>query len=342
MRRVIPYISVNFPESIPANRKYKEQKLNEIIAAICAMLNSNGGKVILYNEFKCKKVKRLSSLVVRILEQSMISIIGLNQTVSNINFKEDKESIVISVKKADSLITTNYNLYLPSQSQVVQVFPWEPLEKVKDDIINREVVQEPVQFGSHCTTFAKGTNSSFQDNKSVQLKHLKAVASKRTTLADRMTGKGNKFSCYVSAFANYNGGHIYYGIRDDGVVEGELISNENDQSEIRKKVEKVINKMTWPEQIGQPTRAEHWEIFFESVKDENSKPIPSTFVIVIYIAACLGGVFTEEPECYEMVEGKVEKISFVTWKKRVLQLDDVDIHAAVQRMELICDRTSLH
>ena len=320
-------------ESIPANRKYKEQKLNEIIAAICAMLNSNGGKVILYNEFKCKKVKRLSSLVVRILEQSMISIIGLNQTVSNINFKEDKESIVISVKKADSLITTNYNLYLPSQSQVVQVFPSEPLEKVKDDIINREVVQEPVQFGSHCKTFAKGTNSSFQDNKSVQLKHLKAVASKRTTLADRMTGKGNKFSCYVSAFANYNGGHIYYGIRDDGVVEGELISNENDQSEIRKKVEKVINKMTWPKQIGQPTRGEHWEIFFESVKDENSKPIPSTFVIVIYIAACLGGVFTEEPECYEMVEGKVEKISFVTWKKRVLQLDGVDIPAAVQRIE---------
>jgi hypothetical protein len=51
------------------------------------------------------------------MEQSMISIIGLNQTVSNINFKEDKESIVILVKKSDclSLVTTNYNLYLPSQ-----------------------------------------------------------------------------------------------------------------------------------------------------------------------------------------------------------------------------------
>ncbi|CAB4036113.1 schlafen family member 13-like [Paramuricea clavata] len=329
-------------ESSPANRKYKEQKLNEIIAAICAMLNSNGGKVILYNEFKCKKIKRLSSLVVRILEQSMISIIGLNQTVSNINFKEDKESIIISVKKADSLITTTYNLYLPSRSQVVQVSPLEPLEKVKHDIINRKVVHEPVQLDSHCKTFVKDTNSSFQDNKSVQLKHLKAVASKRTTLADRMTGKGNKFSCYVSAFANHNGGHIYYGIRDDGIVEGEWISNENDQSEIRKKVEKVFNKMTWPEQIGQPTRGEHWEIFFEPVKDENSKPIPSTFVIVIYIAACLGGVFTEEPECYEMVEGKVEKMSIAAWKKRVFKRDYVDIRAAVQRIEWSSSATERH
>ena len=41
--------------------------------------------------------------------------------------------------------------------------------------------------------------------------------------------------------------------------------------------------------------------------DENSKPIPSTFVIVIYIAPCLGGVFTEVPECYEMVEGKLKR-----------------------------------
>jgi hypothetical protein len=76
--------------------------------------------------------------------------------------------------------------------------------------------------------------------------------------------------------------------------------------------------MIWPEQIGQPKRGEHWEIFFEPVVDENSKPVPSTFVIVIYIAPCLGGVFTEEPECYEMVERKVMKMSFDTWKKRLL------------------------
>ena len=283
------------------------------------MLNRDGGNVVLHNECDCEKCKSSQmSLVVRILEQSIISIIGLHWTVSNINFKEDKERIVILVEKSDSLITTNYNLYLPSQSQVVQLSPLEPLGNVKKDIINRKVILEPVQLDSHYKMFLEDKNCGFQDSKVAQLKNLKASQSKRTTLADRMTGKGNKFSCYVSAFANNRGGHIYYGIRDDGVVEGELIPNEQGKNDITKKVEKVVNKMIWPEQIGQPKRGVHWEIFFEPVLDQISRPIPSTFVIVIYITACVGGVFTEEPECYEMVEGKVKKMSFTTWKKAIL------------------------
>jgi hypothetical protein len=308
------------------NKRYKERSLKEIIAAICAMLNSNGGQVVIHIDTDSTIPVEGSpfsqiSLVIRILEQSMISIIGVRQTISKINFEEDKdeESVVIFVQKCDFLITTNYNLYLPSETQVVPVSPLEPPENIKDDIINRKVVSKPVELGSHCKIFRKDKNCRSQENKTVQFKNLQAGPSKRTTLADRMTGKDNKFSCYVSAFANYNGGHIYYGIRDDGVVEGELIPNENDKNDIIKKVEKAINKMIWPEQIGQPKRGKHWEIFFEPVVvDENSNPIPSTFVIVIYIAPCLGGVFTEEPECYEMVEGKVGKMSFATWRKGIL------------------------
>ncbi len=257
------------------------------------------------------------SLVIRILEQSMISIIG-TRTISNINFKTDQESTVVSVKKVDFLTTTNYNLYLPSQTQVVFVSPVESLEHVKNDIMNRKIVPQPVQLGSRCQMFLKDNECSFQESKVVAFKCLKSGQSKRTTLADRMTGKGNKFSCYVSGFANYSGGHIYYGIRDDGVVAGECIPNEKDKNEITKKVEKAIKKMIWPLQIGQPKRGVHWDIFIEPVLDENSKPIPSTFVVVIYIAPCLGGVFTEEPECYEMVEGKVMKMSFTTWKKKII------------------------
>ena len=74
--------------------------------------------------------------------------------------------------------------------------------------------------------------------------------------------------------------------------------------------------MIWPQQIGQP-RLGNWEIFFELVKDDDCKTVPSTFVMVVYIAPCLGGVFAEEPECYELVEGKIMN----TWK-RVIRGDD--------------------
>ena len=307
------------------NKKYKEQIQQKIIAAICAMLNSNGGKVLIHEKTDSNDIpvegfpiSQMQS-VIRILEQCMISIIG-TRGITKVNFKIDQESIVVAVKKADFLITTNYNIHLPSESQVFKVCPVESPEHVKDDIMNRIVVLEPVQLGSHYKIFLKDKNCGFHESKNCQLKYLKSDASKRTTLADRMTGKGNKFSCYVSAFGNYSGGHIYYGIKDNGVVKGEFIQDEQvDQNEITKKVEKAINTMIWPLEIGQPKRGEHWDIFFEPVIDENSKPIPSTFVIVIYVASCLGGVFTEEPECYEMVQGKVVKMSFTTWKKRILQ-----------------------
>ena len=307
-------------------KKYKEQVLQEIIAAICAMLNSNGGKVGIHFDTESNDIPVVGylfsqmSLVTRILEQSMISIIGESQTVSYIDFEVEESGIIISVGEADSLITNNYKLYLPSQTQVVEVSPLEPLKRIKRNIMNRKGVQKPVQLGSHPKMFLKDKNCGFHESKNCQLKNLKADPSKCITLADRMTGKGNKFSFYVSAFANHNGGHMYFGIRDDdGVVEGEFIPNEKDQDEIIKKVKKAINKLIWSAQIGQPKRGEHWEIFFEPVLDEDSKPIPSTFVIVIHIAPCLGGVFTEEPECYEMVKGEVSKMSFVTWKERISQ-----------------------
>ena len=317
------------------DKKYKEQIIQEIITAICAMLNSNGGKVVIDIDSDDNDMPLVSShmLLMRILEQSMISIIGIQQTISNINFQADNASIVIVVQKTYSLVTTNYHLYLPSETQVVHLSSREPPEKVVHNIINRKVILEPVQIGSHCQIFCKDKICGIHESKTVQLKHLEAHATKRTTLADRMVGKGNKFSVYVSGHANLKGGHIYYGISDKGVVIGEIIKNEEEKGEITKKVEKAIKKMIWSERIGQLKQGEHWDIFFVPVLDKNSKPTPSTFVIVVYIAPCPGGVFTEEPECYEMVDGKVRKMSFFTWKKRISsQIEFVHVSSHFKRI----------
>ena len=305
------------------NRKYKGKILSKVTNPVCAMLNSNGGNVIISFETDRNDVPGERSLyskiasVIRILEQRMISIIGENQTVSKIDFRDTKDSVTIFIEKADSLVTNSYNLYLPSVKQVVQLSPLEPIQNIKNRIMYRKAIPNPVELNSHCQLFCKDKNCGFQESKVIQFKRLKAEQSKRTTLADRMTSKGNKLTSYVSAFANYSGGHIYYGITDEGVVKGEFIPSEKNKEEIIKKVEKAINKMIWPEPIGQPKRGEQWEIFFESVADENFTPVPSTFVIVIYIASCLGGVFTEKPECYEMVDKEVMSMSFATWKERI-------------------------
>lgn len=305
------------------SKNYKAKIVKEIIAAICAMLNSNGGKVVLDVDTGSNDIPLEGSpfskvsLLIRILEQSMISIIGERQTVLNVHFKhsKDRESLEILVKKAYCLVTTSYNLCLPSESQVVQVSSLELFENIWDYVVNRIVI-EPLLPDSHCKIFHKGKNSGLYESKSVEFKYLRSTQSKNMSLADRMTSKANKLSYFVSAFANYKGGHVYYGITDNGVVEGELVLSE-ERKEIRNKIAKTINKMFWPEHIGQPKRGKQWEIFFEQVEDENSSPIQSTFVIVIYIASCPGGVFTDEPECYEMLDGKVSKMSIDTWMKRL-------------------------
>ena len=297
-------------------QRYKEEILKELICSISAMLNSNGGKVVVYIDATNNdiSVSQMSSEVVRAIEQQLTAIIGTIGIASNIHFKKDEETVTIFVEKASSLITVDYHLYLPSETQVQQILPWEPQAEIKEKILKRNALHEPVLLGSHTKTFLNSKQSGLSETKTVQLKNLKAAPSKSTTLADRMIG--NKFDCYVSAFANYKGGHIYYGVRDDGIVAGEFIPKEDDKKNIVAEIEKAIKKMIWPEP---PKREENWEIFFEPVLDENSAPIPSTFVIVIYIAPSPGGVFTKEPECYEMVEGKVVKMSFTTWKERILQ-----------------------
>ena len=71
--------------------------------------------------------------------------------------------------------------------------------------------------------------------------------------------------------------------------------------------------MKWPQNYHKPQRGKQWNIFFEPVVDARSNPIPSTFVIIISVRPCVGGVFTEAPESYYVVEGKMRKMSFKDW-----------------------------
>ena len=75
--------------------------------------------------------------------------------------------------------------------------------------------------------------------------------------------------------------------------------------------------MVWPTECEGPKKGQHWEIFFEPVHDD---VVPSTFVIVVYIARCAGGVFTEVPESYHVVNGEVKKMEYNKWRERFFQM----------------------
>ena len=331
------------------NKNYKQQKTKEIVSTFCALLNSHGGKITM--EFEAATESDVQNLK-RAIEQRLSDVLGFSSIRDHIETQLVSSSIdelVYAVEGVSSLCTLNYNLYLPSETQVLAVSPKTPIADVGEMLSSEKRIGEVeglIEIGTHCKKFffRQFVNATILSeskevqlkclkeervSKTVQFKKLKAEKSKCVTLRDRMTNKANKFANYVSAFANHRGGHIYYGVQDDGVVNGELVE---DKEEITKKVSKAINKMVWPTECEGPKKGQHWEIFFEPVHDD---VVPSTFVIVVYIARCAGGVFTEEPESYHVVDGEVKRLGSKEWRERIFQ---TPLPEYVARAQWSCER----
>ena len=291
-------------------KDYRESQLTTIVSIICALFNSDGGDLNM--EFEDDLILRNETDgILRMIEQRLVDTIGscLFHTEVRI-LKKNAKQLVFTVDSSQSLCTVDYNLYLPTQSQVIPISPWEHPERVKA-ILNREVrIQQPFEnYGD----FVLNRQVPFEEFDSIQFKQLKSEKSKCVSLADRMTNKSNKLERYISAFANNNGGRVFYGISDDGVVQGETIGKK-DREEIIRKVTKTINQLIWPG--GKLERNKHWDIQFAPVKDENQNEIPSLFVVIISVVPLRGGLFTQEPESYHVVQSRLVRMTFTEWRRR--------------------------
>lgn len=283
--------------------------VEKVMPSICALLNSGGGRLWLQFEEELSWTDIDGCL--RMIEQRVRNITSVG-TVSDLIVAKSSHEFVIVIPASCRLVTLNHNIYLPDECEVVSLPPSEPVETIKNIIQGRTGRTKQTQIASHCKRFVLGEDVGFGESKNTQLKLVKAESSKHLTVAKRISSKSNKLASYVSGFANHSGGHIYYGVDRQGVVRGEKIS-EKDEGEIIREVGKVVCKMVWPESIDKPKRGREWDVFFESVLDNRGRIIPSVFVVIIFIAHCPGGVFTEESESYHVVKGQVKKLSFSEW-----------------------------
>lgn len=323
------------PTKIVDKKQNKTNLTKAIISNTCALLNSGGGVIVLDFSRETSSKKAINDSV-RIIEQWIKNFVGATTTVSNIKIELQPHQVVLNIKGYYHLSTVNYNLCLPSVTEVISVPSDEPVEKIKELLEGKHQMSTgDSSFGFHKTSFIQGQDSGLVESYSVELKQLESSPSNRTTLADRMIGKSTKLMSYVSAFANYCGGNIYFGIKDDGTVEGEKTT---DKDEIIKKVSKVINKMVWLGLDG-AKKQEQWDIHFVPVKDPKGNAVPATFVIIIAVAKYCHGVFTEEPESYHVVDGEVTRMSLLTWKEKLLSDElhagrNKDIEWAVKRKQV--------
>ena len=287
--------------------KLINEKLTEIISNVNALLNTSGGYVVLYTEDGTYSQGDVDDIARR-MEQKVGEFTGQITATKVFNLETiAKREITFRVEMLPTFsqpCTVNYNLPIPTETQVTLVPPSEKLDMVADIVRGtgrKRKLKDHRVIGQHQRHFVLGETVSLQESKSIQLKKLNDDI---RDLEKRI--KNNKLTHYVAAFANHEGGHIYYGIKanDDGwnVVEGQTVY---DQNRIIKEVGKSIKNMPWPTEHGPPERGKHWDIFFEPVLGCDGSE--QRFVIVISVAPSRQAVFTDEPESYEVVGGKVIK-----------------------------------
>ena len=221
-------IVIDFPfTKVEENKKFGDAKLNEAIQAVCALLNSNGGIIKLHSA--TKQAFNYDKLL-RKFEQRIEGLVGSYESckkfqISPNSSDESHSELVCRVASSETFATLNYHLYVPHETQVNLIAPIESLNNIRSILTGAQLIEceQLIKLGSHRKVFIKGQNIGCPESKTEQFKKVKHEATKNTSIADRIVSKHNKFACTISAFANHRGGHIDYGIKDDGFVEGEII-----------------------------------------------------------------------------------------------------------------------
>ena len=304
-----------------------------VVSNVCALLNSNGGDLIIDFPNQTYRLRDLEEPVKRI-EQWISNLIGITMMSKNVKLKVKPHQILIVVKGSYDLVTVDYNMFLPSHAQVNQVLPIETLEKIQTVLFGKEMLTKSNELPAVQQVFIKGEEMESSETYSVQYKLFEDAPDKSRTLGDRVTTKSNKVFQCVTAFANYHGGAIYIGVDDEQhLIKGQFAPKDEIES-IIKKVTIEINKMIWLGLKDGPIKGKNWDIHFCPVVDKDGKWVESTFVIVIVVAPCPGGVFFKEPESYHVVNGCVEKMHLDTWKEHFSKLS-YDKAGAVQCPPLV-------
>ena len=282
--------------------KQKEAEKLKIVSHLCALLNSNGGRIrVCFHE---TPTSQSVDKFIRMIEQKVHDLMEEDEMKRSFKLEDLTDSIEINATKATGrLFTMKYNLFWPTNRQVIQVCTSHLAKRICN---NRQPSTCPVY---NSQSFVMGATLPFRESHVAQFKQLTSDPSKNVTLADRVTNKTNKLKATICAFANHEGGDIYIGISDDGVVQGEEMTKKDRDETVRKVAKMITEKMIWRE-VGVPIRSVQWDIFFEAVISAKSA---DTCVIVIHVAPCTGGVFTDEPESYQR-PGEKDAVSHLVGK----------------------------
>ncbi|XP_060597672.1 schlafen family member 13-like isoform X1 [Ruditapes philippinarum] len=315
-----------------------------VLKYVCALLNSGGGILHMRNLDAERGVvlsKHLdtwwSGMEIKMAEiLSRDDICNYFDLVGN----HDDKDLYLFVKTAEHLCSLRYHCRLPTDTATHEV-TYQSLLRLLVNHGEAGSLQELPPIPDRYI-FGRSAEELKKETKQIQFKQLSAPQNKsggKNTLPDRVSGLMIK---YVSAFANHEGGHIYFGIGDARAsVIGEELTLP-DQKNLEWLVTNRMYNMMWRDSSVRPVRGVHWDINFYPV--EKTPKNASRVVVVVSVCKFPGGVFTNCPtSSYINTEGHVVDFTFDQWKEAVLNpLRDVpELHHRFQKLSLMVPRAPL-
>lgn len=315
-----------------------------VLKYVCALLNSGGGILHMRNLDAERGVvlsKHLdtwwSGMEIKMAEiLSHDDICNYFDLVGN----HDDRDLYLFVKTAEHLCSLRYHCRLPTDTATHEV-TYQSLLRLLVNHGEPGSLQELPPIPNRYV-FGKSAEELKKETKQIQFKQLASPQNKsrnQSSLPDRVSGLMIK---YVSAFANHEGGHIYFGIGDTRAsVIGEELSPA-DQKNLEWLVTNRMYNMIWRDSSVRPVRGEHWDINFFPV--ENVPKKGNRIVVVVSVCKFPGGVFTNCPtSTYISTEGHVVDFTFDQWKEAVLNpLRDVpELHHRFLKLSLLVPRAPL-
>ena len=300
----------------------KKKNIDIVINTITAFVNSGKGGVIeLCSE--TPEGKETEDFDKKLEEE--LRELNQESNVQRVGSYIDKRRYVF-VKTTSDLVTRKLHAYKPGKTDTISIKSASDLKDILESKA-RNITNLRKQFQS----FKYKEVCKQTESKRLQFKHIspgRRGGSK--SLAEAVVDQ-NKFSRYVSAFANCNGGLIVYGVTDkERTVLGTKVS-EKDHEEVRKKIHLKLtapDKMHWCQvQDGKlqpitPCQDKHWRVEFIDI---DGAPNGEQIIIVTVYRLRKGIVFTQQPECYmppNFVDGNFEhcrRLSFSEWCSRLYQ-----------------------
>ncbi|KAK6186067.1 hypothetical protein SNE40_008174 [Patella caerulea] len=302
--------------TVHISKGIREGENNTVPKYVCALLNSGGGILQMKNEVSNRFLQSKDlDMWWSGMENAITDVLSGDDLCNYLDFvgNFDDKFLYLFVKSSEHLCTLNYHSRLPTETATHDVSHRSViklLSKQGQPGLLSDLPPIPKEY-----YYLQTEESLKQEGKQIQFKSLSTHNCEVTrSLPKRISAALSK---YITAFANHEGGHIYFGIEDQRAeVTGEDLSPEQQELTVQD-IQRRMNSVIWGESSFQAERGRHWDINFYPVYNVPYRA--RRMVVVVSVCKFPGGVFTTSPESYYVDStGIVKKFTFDDWKSATL------------------------